>query len=66
MKPQISGHSGLPEHVELRMMQEKAEENQRKKEKMFSELLGVMQKYGIMPGRRRETIVAFAKWLEEK
>ena len=66
MKTQVSGHSGLRPEVELRMMQEKAEETQRKKEKMFSELLEVMNRNGVMPVRRRETIIAFAKWLEGK
>ena len=66
MSSRVSGHSGLPEEVELRMMQEKEEALRRKKEEMFSELLAVMKKYGVMPSRRRETIIAFAKWMEEK
>ena len=66
MRTKVSGHSGLPEEVELRMMQEAAEECRKKKEKMFSDLLAVMKRYGVMPSRRRETIIAFAKWMEDK
>lgn len=63
-KAKVSGHSGLPEEVELRMLAEKEEALRRKKEMMFSELLAVMKKYGIAPNRRRETVIQFAKWME--
>ena len=66
MRTRVSGHSGLPEEVELRMMAEKEEALRRKKENLFSELLGVMKKYGIAPNERKRTVIAFVKWLEEK
>jgi len=66
VKTKVSGHSGLPEEVELRMMQERSDARKQKTEQMFSDILAVMTKNGIAPNRRRETIIAFAKWMEGK
>lgn len=66
MKTKVSGHSGLPEEVELRMMQEKAEAIKRKKEAMYSEILEVMKRYGVAPNERLRTIAAFVRWMEQE
>lgn len=60
----VSGHSGLPEHVELRMIAEKAEERKKKKEKLFNEMVEKMNSYGIAPDERRRFFIEFIKWLE--
>ncbi|MBR4934462.1 MAG: hypothetical protein IKZ01_01175 [Anaerotignum sp.] len=65
-RAKVSGHSGLPEEVELRMMQEKAEERRREKDKLFSEMLEVMNRNGVAPNERMRHLARFVKWLEGK
>lgn len=62
----VSGHSGLPEKVELRMMQEKMEKRQKDNEFMYMEFLDLMNKHGIAPGERRKFIIRFSRWMELK
>ena len=62
----VSGHSGLREDVELRMMAEKAKAAEMRKLKRFDAILDLMNKLGIAPKERKEFIIRFAKWLDGK
>ena len=60
----VSGHSGLPEEIELRMMEEKMQGNKERKEERFRSVLDLMNSLGIAPHERKTFIIAFAKWME--
>ena len=60
----VSGHSGLPEEVEIRMLVEKAEKNKARQEQRFNDLLDFLRKLGIAPNERRKFIISFLKWME--
>lgn len=62
----VSGHSGLREDIELRMMAEKAKAAEVKRLKRFDAILDLMNKLGIDPKERKEFIIRFAKWLDGK
>ena len=62
----ISGHSGLPEEVELRMMAEKLERLEQRKEQRYKEMVAKMNSLGIAPFERRRFFIGFIKWLEEQ
>lgn len=66
MKNKVSGHSGLPEDVELRILVEKAEENRSRRESRYQEILAKMNSLGIAPTERRKFIIGFVKWLEKE
>lgn len=51
----VSAHSGLPESVELRMLEEKS---QRCKEKRESQIQQIMDVLGKMPRRERMALLA--------
>ena len=59
----VSGHSGLPEEIELRMMEEKMQRNEEKREMRFVAVLDLMNSLGIAPHERKAFIIAFAKWM---
>ena len=65
-KSKVSGHSGLPEDVELRAMAEKAERAEMKRQAKFSAMIDLMNIMGIAPKERRAFIISFAKWLEQE
>ena len=65
-KAKVSGHSGLPEEVELRMLAEKVMMSEIRRQKRFEAVLNLMNSLGIAPYERRTFIIAFAKWLEGK
>ena len=65
-KAKVSGHSGLPEEVELRMLAEKVMMSEIRRQKRFEAVLNLMNSLGIAPHERRTFIIAFAKWLEER
>lgn len=60
----VSGHSGLPEDVEIRMMVEKAEKNKARQEQRFRDQLEFLRKLGIAPSEMRSFIISFVKWME--
>ena len=62
----VSGHSGLREEVELRMMAEKAERLKQRKEQRYKEMVEKMNSLGIAPFERRRFFIEFMKWLEEQ
>ena len=62
----VSGHSGLPEEVELRMMAEKLERLEEQKEQRYKEMVAKMNSFGIAPFERRRFFIEFVKWLEEQ
>ena len=62
----VSGHSGWPEDVELRALEEKAERVATKKQARFTAMLELMNSLGIAPRERRTFIIGFAKWLEQE
>ena len=65
-KANVSGHSGLPEAVELSMLAEKAEQEKRKRRARFEIMRDIMNSFGIAPKERRAFLIAFAKWLEQE
>lgn len=62
----VSGHSGLPEEVELRMMAERSEKRKEKRKKQYEEMVAKMNSFGIAPFERRRFFIGFIKWLEEQ
>ena len=62
----VSGHSGLREEVELRMMAEKLERLEEQKEQRYKEMVAKMNSFGIAPFERRRFFICFIKWLEEQ
>ena len=66
MRTRVSGHSGLPENVELRIMAENAERAKSRKKERYQAMLNLMNSMGIAPMERRTFIISFAKWLEQE
>lgn len=64
MRTKVSGHSGLPEDIELRMMDEKIKKKREETEQMFQDFLRLMMFHGIAPHERKKFLIRFAKWLE--
>ena len=62
----ISGHSGLPEEVELQMMAERSEKRKEKRKKQYEEMVAKMDSLGIAPFERGRFFIDFIKWLEEQ
>lgn len=62
-RAKVSGHSGLPEEVELRMLEEKIEKKRIETEQMYQDFLRLMNFHGIAPSKRRMFLVRFSKWL---
>ena len=54
MSDRVSGHSGLPESVELKQMEIRAEKMQIKREKQLNMIYGVLDK---MPEVERRTML---------
>ena len=60
----VSGHSGLPEDVELKQMEQKAQACREKREAQLSTIYGVLD---AMPRRERRAMIApVAGWKVEK
>lgn len=62
----VSGHSGLPEDVELQQMADKAKAQKEKRQKQYESVLECINKQGIAPSERRRFIIGFAQWVETK
>ena len=65
-KANVSGHSGLPEEVELRMLAEKVMMSEIRRQKRFEAVLNLMNSLVIAPHERRTFILSFAKWMLDK
>ena len=65
-KTNVSGHSGLPEHIELQMMADKAQQVADRKEEQRKRILDLMNEMGIAPHERKTFIISFAKWMLDK
>ena len=66
MKTKVSGHSGLLEEVELRMLAEKAMMSEIKRKTRFEAVLNLMNSLGIAPHERKSFIIEFAKWIKQE
>lgn len=65
-KANVSGHSGLPEEVELRILAEKVMMSDIRRQKRFEAVLDLMNEMGIAPHERKTFIISFAKWMLDK
>lgn len=55
-KSSVSGHSGLPEDVELKQMEEKANQNKKKRDEQIAVVCRVLDK--MPPDVRRRFLIA--------
>lgn len=66
MKTNVSGHSGLPEAVELEQMARRSEERKAKTIHRYKTLLSTMDRLGIAPHERQTFFIQFMKWVKKE